>query len=79
MRRSPGPKARRSRGVGASSWSHWRGRDVIAQYEAALTAAGAHAGLVDLASFNLVNLLLAGGDERLDCAARAPGTRLRDA
>ena len=41
-------------------------RDVIAQYEAALTAAGAHAGLVDLASFNLVNLLLAGGDERLD-------------
>ena len=41
-------------------------RDVIAQYEAALTAAGAHAGLVDLASFNLVNLLLAGGDEQLD-------------
>ena len=41
--------------------------DVIAQYEAALTAAGAHAGVVDLASFNVVNLLLAGGDERHDC------------
>jgi len=41
-------------------------RDVIAQYEAALTAAGAHAGLVDLASFNLVNVLLAGGDEQHD-------------
>jgi Tfp pilus assembly PilM family ATPase len=36
-------------------------REVIAQYEAAVAAAGAHAGLVDLASFNLVNLLLAAG------------------
>jgi type IV pilus assembly protein PilM len=41
-------------------------RDVIAQYEAALSAAGAHAGVVDLASFNLVNLLLASGDQRQD-------------
>ena len=41
--------------------------DVIAQYEAALTAAGAHAGIVDLASLNLVNLLLAGGEDRHDC------------
>jgi type IV pilus assembly protein PilM len=41
-------------------------RDVIAQYEAAVSAAGAHAGVVDLASFNLVNLLLAGGDQRHD-------------
>jgi type IV pilus assembly protein PilM len=42
-------------------------RDVISQYEAAVAAAGAHAGVVDLASYNLVNLLLAGGDERQDC------------
>jgi type IV pilus assembly protein PilM len=42
-------------------------RDVIAQYEAAVSAAGAHAGVVDLASFNLVNLLLAGGDQQQDC------------
>jgi type IV pilus assembly protein PilM len=41
-------------------------QDVIAQYEVAVTAAGAHAGLVDLASFNLVNLLLASGDQRHD-------------
>jgi type IV pilus assembly protein PilM len=41
--------------------------DVIAQYETALTAAGAHAGIVDLASLNLVNLLLAGGEDRHDC------------
>jgi type IV pilus assembly protein PilM len=41
-------------------------RDVISQYEAAVAAAGAHAGVVDLASFNLVNLLLAGGDQRQD-------------
>jgi Tfp pilus assembly PilM family ATPase len=36
-------------------------RDVIAQYEAACTAAGAHAGVVDLTTFNLVNLQLAAG------------------
>lgn len=36
-------------------------RDVIAQYERACAAAGAHAGLVDLATFNLVNLQLAAG------------------
>jgi type IV pilus assembly protein PilM len=41
-------------------------RDVIAQYEAALATADAHAGVVDLASFNLVNLLLASGDQRQD-------------
>jgi type IV pilus assembly protein PilM len=41
-------------------------RDVIAQYEAALSAAGAHAGVVDLASFNLVNLLLGSRDQRQD-------------
>jgi type IV pilus assembly protein PilM len=41
-------------------------RDVISQYEQAVAAAGAHAGVVDLASFNLVNLLLASGDPRED-------------
>jgi Tfp pilus assembly PilM family ATPase len=35
-------------------------RDVIEQYEAACADAGAHAGIVDLATFNLVNLALAG-------------------
>jgi type IV pilus assembly protein PilM len=34
-------------------------RDVIASYEAACEAAGAHAGLVDLATFNLMNTVLA--------------------
>jgi type IV pilus assembly protein PilM len=41
-------------------------RDAIAQYEAAVSAAGAHAGVVDLASFNLVNLL-ARDDQQHDC------------
>ncbi len=35
-------------------------QDIIADYEAAVAAAGVQVGLVDLASFNLVNLLLAG-------------------
>jgi type IV pilus assembly protein PilM len=34
-------------------------RDVIASYEAACDAAGAYAGLVDLATFNLMNTVLA--------------------
>jgi type IV pilus assembly protein PilM len=33
-------------------------RDVVAQYEAVVTAAGVHAGLVDLASFNVMNAVL---------------------
>lgn len=42
-------------------------RDVIEQYEEACAAVGAHAGIVDLASFNVVNAVLAarepsGGD-----------------
>jgi type IV pilus assembly protein PilM len=41
-------------------------RDLIAEYESVCTAAGVHAGVVDLATFNLVNLQLAsssgGGD-----------------
>jgi type IV pilus assembly protein PilM len=36
-------------------------RDVVAEYEAACLAAGVHAGIVDLATCNLVNALLAGG------------------
>jgi type IV pilus assembly protein PilM len=35
-------------------------RDVIHEYEALCAEAGAHAGLVDLATFNVVNVLLAG-------------------
>jgi len=35
-------------------------RDVIHEYEALCAEAGAHAGLVDLATFNVVNALLAG-------------------
>jgi type IV pilus assembly protein PilM len=33
-------------------------RDVIASYESACEASGAHAGIVDLASFNLINTVL---------------------
>jgi Tfp pilus assembly PilM family ATPase len=34
--------------------------DVLAQYEAVATAAGARAGIVDLASFNVMNAIMAG-------------------
>jgi Tfp pilus assembly PilM family ATPase len=36
-------------------------RDVIAEYEAVAAAVGSHAGLVDLASFNVMNALLGAG------------------
>jgi len=36
-------------------------RDVLAQYEAVAAAAGIHAGVVDLASFNVMNALLGAG------------------
>ena len=36
-------------------------RDIVHSYEQACEQAGAHAGIVDLASFNLVNAVLAGG------------------
>jgi type IV pilus assembly protein PilM len=36
-------------------------RDIIAEYEAVCAAAGAHAGIVDLATLNVVNLVLASG------------------
>src|SRR6185436_15612456 len=35
-------------------------RDIIAEYEGLCAEAGAHAGLVDLATFNVVNAVLAG-------------------
>ena len=36
-------------------------RDVVAEYETLCAEGGAHAGLVDLATFNVVNAVLAGG------------------
>lgn len=39
-------------------------RDVVDQYERACELAGAHAGIVDLATFNVVNAVLASADER---------------
>jgi hypothetical protein len=36
-------------------------RDVIAQYEAVTEAIGVHAGIVDLASFNVLNAVMASG------------------
>ena len=36
-------------------------RDVIAEYEAIASAAGVHAGLVDLASFNVMNAVIGAG------------------
>jgi Tfp pilus assembly PilM family ATPase len=41
-------------------------RELIAQYETVVAAAGAHVGLVDLATFDLVNLVLAGGAKEDD-------------
>jgi Tfp pilus assembly PilM family ATPase len=37
-------------------------RDSIAQYEAAVTALGTHVGLVDVASFNVLNAIVANGN-----------------
>jgi Tfp pilus assembly PilM family ATPase len=37
-------------------------RDVVAEYEGVCAAAGAHAGLVDLSTFNVANAVLAGSD-----------------
>jgi Tfp pilus assembly PilM family ATPase len=41
-------------------------RELIAQYETVVATAGAHAGLVDLATFDLVNLVLASGTKEDD-------------
>jgi type IV pilus assembly protein PilM len=43
-------------------------QDIVQDYEQAVAAAGVQVGLVDLATYNLVNLLLAG-----DAAGTAPG------
>jgi type IV pilus assembly protein PilM len=47
-------------------------REVIEEYENACAAAGAHAGIVDLASLNLVNAVLAAGQGRRAGDASAP-------
>lgn len=44
-------------------------RDIIRSYERACEAAGAHAGIVDLASFNQVNAVLASGSRDQRAAA----------
>ena len=63
----------------ASSSSRWRGATSCGEYEAVCQAAGLHAGVVDLATFNLVNAVLAaGGPSAGDCAAGARGARLPD-
>lgn len=36
-------------------------RDIVQEYETTCTRAGAHAGIVDLSSFSLINAILAGG------------------
>ena len=41
-------------------------RDIVLAYERACEAAGAHAGIVDLASFNYINAVLAAGPARGD-------------
>src|SRR4029079_17126575 len=37
-------------------------RAVVEEYEGLCAAAGAHAGLVDISTFNIINALLAGSD-----------------
>ena len=54
------PARRPARAAAASISSRVARRDIIESYERACEAAGAHAGLVDLASFNLINAVLAG-------------------
>ena len=53
-----------TRGVGDASGVDYvvtvARRDIVEQYEQAVVAAGVQVGVVDLASFNLINLLLAG-------------------
>jgi type IV pilus assembly protein PilM len=41
-------------------------RDVVEEYESLCAEAGAHAGIVDLATFNLVNVVLAGSAPSVD-------------
>jgi len=51
----------KSSGTGETVIATAARRDVIAQYEAVAAGAGIHAGVVDLASFNVMNALLASG------------------
>ena len=51
-------------------------QDIVADYEQAVAAAGVQVGLVDLATFNLVNLVLAGDAA---ATARRLAARARDA
>jgi type IV pilus assembly protein PilM len=44
-------------------------RDIVAEYEAACSAAGMHAGVVDVATFNLVNAVLAADGARGEAPA----------
>jgi hypothetical protein len=54
-------------------------RDIVEQYEQAVAAAGVQVGVVDLASFNLVNLLLSGdaGCAATGCWSTSRRTRAR--
>jgi hypothetical protein len=50
-------------------------RDVIREYEDMLAAHGAHAGLVDISTFNVINAVLAGSTPPAgDALARAPSS-----
>ena len=55
-------------------------RDIVQEYEGVCAAAGLHAGTVDLATFNVINLALLGGASRARTAGRQPaGPRDGDA
>ena len=47
-------------------------RDIVQEYEAVCAAAGLHAGTIDLATFNVVNLALLGGPVGRRTAGRQP-------
>jgi type IV pilus assembly protein PilM len=62
-------------GAGATYAAIVARRDVLAEYEAAVSAAGVHPGVVDLASFNIMNAVVGAGgapagDWLLVCLAR---------
>ena len=54
-------------------------RDIIESYERACASAGAHAGIVDMATLNLVNAVIASSRAVRGLAPRARRGRLRDA
>ena len=63
----------------ASSSSPWRAAMSSESYERACDAAGVHAGIVDLASFNVINAVLGGAAARRRLAAGARRRGRRDA